>query len=281
MKIAYGTYAMPVTPLEEALPILAEIGYEGVELCVGPQHIGSTPAELTPERRKHLRGLLEQHKLGVPALMLTRRHVLEADVAKHQENIAFVLESVELAHDLGVERPVISLGIGGKSAQWEEVRNLIVDRMGDYARAAGENNFILAGEAHANAAVDRSDRALWVMQQVNHPNVGLHFDIVHFYLAGEDEAEAVRRMRPITVHTHIMDARRHSDGSFDLLLLGQGHLDSAAYVRAMYEEGWNDFITLEVSMRLWSRDDYDPLEAARYSYQSLESAFRKANVPRG
>lgn len=281
MKIAYGTYAMPTTPLEDALPLLAEIGYEGVELCIGPQHIGSTPAELTPERRKRLRGLLEQHRLGIPALFVARRPVLEPDAAKHQENIDFVLQSVELARDLGVERPVISLGIGGKSPQWEEVRNLIVDRLGDYARVARENNFVLAGEAHANAAVDRSDRALWVMQQVNHPNVGLHFDIVHFYLAGENEAEAVQRLLPITVHTHIMDARRHSDGSFDLLLLGQGDLDSTTYVRTMYDEGWNDFITLEVSMRIWSRDDYDPLEAARYSYRSLEKAFREANVPRG
>ncbi len=282
MKIAYGTYAMPVTPLEEALPILAELGYDGVEICIGPQHTGSLPAELTAERRRNLRGLLEQHHLGVPALFVARRHVLEPDKTQHQDNVRFVIETVEMARELGVERPVISVGIGGKTAHWEDVRTLIVDRLSDYGQAGIEHNFVLAGEAHVNAAVDRSERALWVMQQVNQPStVGLHFDIVHLFLAGEDEAEAVRRLMPITVHTHITDARKHADGSFELLLLGQGELDSTTYVRTMHEEGWNDFITLEVSTRVWSRDDYDPIEAARYSYASLDRAFQEANVPRG
>tara|TARA_Y100001001_G_scaffold70499_1_gene68518 strand:+ start:272 stop:445 length:174 start_codon:yes stop_codon:yes gene_type:complete len=36
MKIAYGTYAMPETRLEEAIPLLAGIGYDGIEICVSP-----------------------------------------------------------------------------------------------------------------------------------------------------------------------------------------------------------------------------------------------------
>ena len=280
MKIAYGTYAMPVTPLEEALPLLAGIGYEGVEICIGQRHVGSMPSELSQDRRAHLRGQLERYHLGVPALFVAQRHVLASDDAQHQDNIRFVIETVALARDLGVERPVISLGIGGKTAQWDDVRNLVVDRLSDYGSAGLEHNFVLAAEAHVNAAVDRSDRALWVMAQVNQPTVGLHTDIVHFFLAGEDEAEVVRKLMPITVHTHITDARKHNDGSFDLLLLGQGDLDSTTYVRTMYEQGWNDFITLEVSTRIWSREDYDPVEAARYSYASLERAFQEAAVPR-
>ena len=35
MKIAYGTYAMPAHMLEDAIPILARIGYDGVEIAVG------------------------------------------------------------------------------------------------------------------------------------------------------------------------------------------------------------------------------------------------------
>jgi sugar phosphate isomerase/epimerase len=281
MKIAYGTYAMPNTPLEDALPLLAGIGYEGVEICISPRHVGSMPADLSAERRRRLRGLLTRHGLGIPALFVAQRHVLELDETKHSENLHFVVESAALARELGVERPVISLGIGGKTAQWDEVRSLIVERLGDYARAGAEHNFVLAAEAHVNAAVDRSERALWVMQQVNQPTVGLHFDIVHFFLAGEDEAEAVRRLLPITVHTHITDARIHSDGTFDLLLLGEGELDAETYVRTMYEEGWNDFITLEVSTRVWSRPDYDPTAAARQSYAALDRAFRAAQIPRG
>ena len=35
VKIAYGTYAMPTVALEDAIPALADIGYDGVEICIG------------------------------------------------------------------------------------------------------------------------------------------------------------------------------------------------------------------------------------------------------
>ena len=40
MKIAYGTYALPETPLEAAIPMLADLGYDGVEICIIRQHAG-------------------------------------------------------------------------------------------------------------------------------------------------------------------------------------------------------------------------------------------------
>ena len=46
MKIVYGTYAMPTVPLEEAIPTLAAIGYDGIEIAIGPKHVGSMPDQL-------------------------------------------------------------------------------------------------------------------------------------------------------------------------------------------------------------------------------------------
>ena len=95
-------------------------------------------------------------------------------------------------------------------------------------------------------------RALcWLIDQVGSPRVGLHFDIVHFFMAGERIEDSVRALVPITVHTHITDAHRKPDGTFDLRLLGQGDLDSTAYMRAMHAAGWTGFITLEVSAAVW------------------------------
>ena len=138
-----------------------------------------------------------------------------------------------------------------------------------------------AGEAHCGAAVYNSDRAVWLFDTVDSPRVRMHFDIVHMFLAGEEIEHSVRTLVPYTAHTHITDARRHPDGKFDLLLLGQGELDSVAYVRAMKAAGWDDFITLEVSTMVWSKPEYDPIAAAEYCYGTLTQAFQEAGVPRG
>ncbi|NOZ21446.1 MAG: sugar phosphate isomerase/epimerase [Planctomycetes bacterium] len=280
MKIAYGTYAMPMLPLEEAVPALAEMGYDGVEICISPKHQGSMPDEIAPERRRKLKQLLENHALGVPALFMLG-HVFTEDETEHQQTLEHTRKVAQLARDLGMrEPPVLAIGIGGRSKRWEEIRGRIVERLRDYADLADREDFILAGEAHCGAAVDRSERVAWLFDTVAHPRVRFHFDIVHLFLAGEEIEDAVRTLVPYTAHTHITDARRHADGAFDLLLLGQGDLDSVRYMKAMKEAGWTDFITLEVSTRVWSKPDYDPIEAARFCYASLDRAFHEAGVPR-
>ena len=280
MRIAYGTYATPDLPLEQAAPLLAEIGYDGVEVCVSPRHAASMPEEMDPARRRQLRELLGRLALGIPAVF-TLGHVLAADEDEHRRTQEHVRRCAGLARDLGADSPVVALGIGGRTEHWEDVKGRIVDQLGDYGRLAEEEGFLLAAEAHCGAAVDRSERALWAIESVGSPAVRLHFDIVHFYLAGEDETEAVERLLPITGHTHVTDARRHGDGRFDLLLLGQGDLDAAAYVKAMAAGGMAGLPHPGGERPHLGRDDYDAAAAARISYDSMTRAFEEAGVERG
>jgi sugar phosphate isomerase/epimerase len=280
MKIAYGTYAMPTVPLEEGIPALAKMGYDGVEICIGPKHHQAMPEQISPERRKSLRKLLSDNGMGVPALFMLG-HILTDDANQHQQTLEHVRHCAQLARDLGLRNPpVLAIGLGGRSPQWEEKRQRMVDLLHDYAKLAEREQFVLAGEAHCGAAVDRSERIVWLFKTVNHPQIRFHFDIVHLFLAGEKIEEAVKTLLPYTAHTHITDARKHPDRKFDLLLLGQGQLDSVAYMRAMKENGWMDFITLEVSTMVWSKPGYDWAAAAKFCYGTIDNAFRQAGVPR-
>ncbi|MBD3182549.1 TIM barrel protein [Candidatus Poribacteria bacterium] len=278
MKIAYGTYATPMLSLEESLEMIKNIGYDGVEICISPKH-KSMPEDLDAEKRDNLKGMLKKMELGVPALFMLGA-VLNEDKKIHQERLELAKHVRQLAEDFDLgDTPVLSVGIGGKSNMWESHRNMLIDLLGDYSKVAEREDFILAIEAHARAMVDRSKRAIWVIETADSPNIKLHFDIVHFFLAGEPIAETVHKLVPYTGHTHITDAKIKEKG-FELLLLGQGDLDSVEYVKAMHEAGWDDFITLEVSTMVWSKEEYDPVEAAEFSYNSLNEAFKEAGVPR-
>ena len=282
MKIAYGTYAMPAHMLEDAIPILANIGYDGVEICAGPRHVGSLPDAMTSKRRAAIRGLLADHGMGVPATFATALHVHETEGAKHAANLEFARELNGLMRDFVPDRePVLAFGIGGRDFEWLKIRDSLAAAGREYGALAEREGFHLAVEAHSGAAVDRTNRALWLIDQIGNDRVKLHFDMVHFFLAGETAEEAVPALLPITGHTHVTDARVHDDGSRDLLVLGQGELDTTGYVRAMHEAGWDDFITLEVSGMVWGRPDYDAVGAAEFAYATLDGAFREAGVPRG
>jgi len=281
MKIAYGTYATPAISLEEVIPILADTGYDGIEICHGPKHVGSMPNEITPERRQRIKELLAEHHLGVPALF-PLGHIFAKDDAEHQSTVAWIRDCARLAQDLELPSPpVIAIGIGGKTDEYVDIRDTVVQQLQDYAKLAEEEDFVLAGEAHVNAAFDRSERIAWLFDSVGHPRIRFHFDIVHLFLANETIEDAVRTLLPYTAHTHVTDAEKLPDGKFDLKLPGTGDLDLVAYVRAMHECGWDDYITLEISTRVWSEPDFDQVEAAKSCYATLDGAFREAGVPRG
>ena len=281
MRLAYGTYAMPTVPLEEAIPLLKGIGYDGVELCISSERFHTLPDQIDAARRKRLRTLLRENDLGIPALMVIRRKALARDDAEHRQNLEQIQKAAELARDLGAgDVPVISMAFGGKTDLWDAQRDELVSRLRDYAQLAAEEDLVLAGEAHRGAAVDCTERALWVVRSVGDSRVRLHFDIVHFFMAGEAIEDSVRALVPITAHTHVTDARRRADGGFDLCLPGEGDLDLITYVKAMHESGWSDFITLEVSGSVWSKEGYDPVAAATSCYGSLSKAFREAGVHR-
>ncbi len=281
MKIAYGTYAMPTMPLEEAFPTLARIGYDGVEICLSSRHVGATADQMDTQRRTRLRDLLRGHGLGVPAIFILGG-IYTPNQEDHQANLERMRVCAGLARDLGMdEPPVLATGFGGRNEEWDAIKRELVEQLRDYAEVAEQEDFILAGEAHAGAAVNCSERIVWLLDEVAHPRIRLHFDIVHLFLAGEPIEDAVMTLVPYTAHTHITDARRHEDGTFELVLLGQGELDAATYVRAMRDAGWEGYITLEVSAMVWSQDDYDPVAAAEFCYESLTTAFERAGAPRG
>ena len=278
MKLAYGTYAMPTVPLEEAIPGLARIGYEGIEICLGPNHVGAELTDFDPGRRASLRALLAEHHLGVPALFMLGS-IYTPDAQAHQDNLARVRQAVQLARDLGVdEPPVIAIGFGARQDQWDEVREPLAALLRDYGSLADELDFTLAGEAHAGAAVNCSDRIIWLLDRVGHPRVRLHFDIVHLFLSGEPISQSVLRLLPYTAHTHVTDAIRKPDGGFTLVLPGTGDLDLVEYVGAMKRFGWEDFITLEISTMVWSQPDYDVWGAAQHCYDAMTAAATKAGA---
>lgn len=279
MHIAYGTYAIPDLPLQQAIPALAHLGYQGIEICLGPRHEDALPANLDAPAREALRAALTEHALEVPALFLLGQ-VFTEDAAQHQATLEHLRLCAQLGRDLGLARPVLAMGFGGAKANWESHRQRLVDLLGDVAAVAREEDFVFAGEAHCGAMVDRSERITWLLEAAHDERVRLHFDIVHLFLAGEAVGDAVAALLPYTAHTHITDAIRRPDGSFQLVLLGDGELDTVGYLAAMAKGGWQGAITLEVSTMVWGQPEYDWQAAAAQSYVRLARAFTEAGVGR-
>jgi sugar phosphate isomerase/epimerase len=277
IALAYGTYGMADFSPPEAIDHIAAAGYAGIELTLADGYRDAAP-RLDPAIARAVRERLAATGTGLVAI-LSRINVL-GSAAEHLANLAILDEQAASGQACGAgEGAIITFTMGGKSADWLDQRDTLVDRLAALGARASANGTVLAVEPHVGGLVDSAERATWLIDRVGNERVRLNFDISHFSVPGlQYRTDAlVDRLAPLAVHAHVKDSVATEDG-FRFVLPGAGGFDYAAYFAAMQHAGWTRPITVEVSAMVFRRPDYDPLEAMRTSFAALDRARRGAST---
>lgn len=276
-RIAYGTYGMPEEDLRAAIPRLSEIGYEGLEICVGEAY-PTAPQKLSKEKRSELRTMVSDLDLEIPSLMLLSQ-VLTHDPREYQQQLEAFRAAAELANDLAVSEniPVLTTTLGGGTMTWEKDREALADRIAEVGEIIAKAGTRFAVEPHVGSILEHPHHAAWLIQRINSSSVRLNFDISHFAVAGYPLEDTVAQIAPLAIHTHVKDGRM-VDGNVQWLLPGEGDFDYAAYFQAMAKADWRGCITVEISGMIFSKPNYDPWHAAEFSWKTLSTGRKEARI---
>jgi inosose dehydratase len=278
MRISYCTWGMMKVGIEEAIPAIARIGYQGIELAITP----GWPTDLDTldaSQRRCIGQLLTQYHLALSAVA-GHTSMCELDPEKNAANLERLRRAIDLAAELAPwsDPPVLASLAGGPEGSWEERRERVAERVYALGEYAAQRGVILAVEPHSGTAFDTPEKAVWLMETVNHPAVRLNFDISHFDIIGIGIDECVPQMAPLSVHTHVKDQRgRYPKHEF--LTPGSGPFDFVHYLSAMHQAGYAGFIGMEVSVMVQRKPGYDPFVDAALGYYALVHAFNAAQVP--
>ena len=279
MKLAYSTWGMPTVPADVSIPYLAQLGFDGIELTVIPGYTTDLSI-LTSRQRQQIQQLLHQHQLTLSAVS-AHTSLMDPEPKLHLANMERLKMAVDLAVELqtGSSRPVVNTTPGGRPDQWSVDKQQLIDRLGELIDYATEFQVIIALEPHIGVMIETPQQICELIETVNSPYLRANFDISHFEILGLPMSETIPLMVPKTVHTHVKD-QRGLHPNFEFLIPGEGDFDYVAYLQTMSEYGYQGFITVEVSMMVQRRTDYDPLLAATQSYYTLSQAFATANIQR-
>ena len=275
MKIGYSTWGMPQVEIDEAVGHLSSLGYDGIEITVIPGYTTEL-STLTHDERCRIRNLFKKHNMEMPAIA-GHTSLLEPNVRQHKTNMKRLKDTVELAADLtmGELVPCLDTTPGGKPEEWSDARDRLLNELGDLVAFGTSYGVNIAIEPHIGCCLCDIERTLWLLKQINSNYLKLNYDISHFEVAGVPTSESVAALAPHSIHTHVKDQRGRAP-DFEFLIPGEGDFDYVEYLDAMEAAGYNDYITVEISMMVQNRDDYDPLEAAGLAYLTLENAFEKS-----
>ena len=279
MKLGYSTWGMPKVPVDAAIAHLAGLGFDGVELTVIPGYTTEL-SRLDGVERKHIQELLEKHHLMLPAIA-AHSNLLSDDPTTHKANMARLKGAVDLAVELAQENimPVVNTTSGGRPEEWGTFLDLLVKRTGELVEYAEPQGVTIAMEPHVWSAIDTPEKMLQLLELVDSQYLKVNFDISHFDIMGLDIEDTVAKIAPYTTHTHVKDQRGRMP-NFEFLIPGEGDFDYVSYLKAMQAHGYDGFITVEISVIVQRRPDYNPFAAAALSYKTLSRAFMEAGMTR-
>ena len=280
LLLSYSTWGMPTVPIATAVAHCARLGFDGLELTVIPGW-STDAAGLDAAARRRIRALYDEHGLELCGVT-GNTPLLVSDPDERARNLERLCGYIDLTAELQRpgERLAVSTTSGGQSADWDGAKGTLVEHCGELAAYAARRGVIVGLEPHVGAALHTPEQVLWLLEQVDSPALRVHFDISHFNVQGYDMETVIAQLAPHSVHTHLKDERgRAPDHQF--LIPGEGECDYVRYLRAMDRAGYDGHITVEISVMVQRRSDYDPLAVAARSYGVLAQAFERAGIARG
>lgn len=264
--LGYNTNGFAHHRLEDALTILADLGYRSVALTLDHHALDPYDSDL-PRQLEGVRELLRQRGLRSvietgARFLLDPRHkhqptLVSGEPRQRERRLDFLRRAVDIAAELQADAVSFWSGAPRDDAPDE----VLLDRLAEGCRLlcahADRRQVRLAFEPEPGMLIDTMARFDALRARVDHPRFGLTIDVGHLHCLGEVPIAAVLgEWRERLWNLHIEDMRR---GVHDHLMFGEGEMDFAPVLRALEEMGYEGGLHVELS---------------RHSHNAVETAER-------
>ena len=254
-RLAFSTNAFKKNTLDEAIDVIGDIGYAGVELMADLHH--AYPPTMDAARRAQAQQHLAARKLPVSNVNAFTLFAcgdtyhptwIEDDAASRERRIEHTLHCIDLAAQFGAK--TISLQPGGPTIGTTITRDLAAERYAEglsrVLPKAKERNLILAIEPEPGLFIETAGEYLEFKNRffANEPNVLMNCDIGHLFCVGDDPAAVIRDHAEHVAHVHLEDIGKNRVHQH--LTPGKGVIDFAEIFRALDDIGYEGWTTVEL-----------------------------------
>ncbi len=278
--LGYGTNGFANHDLDDALAVIADLGYGAAALTLDHAHLNPYGAGVAARTAAVATRLA---RLGLRCVVETGARYLLDRTRKHQptllsddpsRRIDFLVRAVAIAADLGADCVSFWSGVPAPglpaSTAWQRLRAGVAAVLAQ----ADRRGVRLGLEPEPGMLVAHLDDALRVHRELGAPAaLGLTLDVGHCVaIEREPAADCVRRAAPLLVNVQLDDAR---PGVHEHLEFGAGDLDLVATLAALDEVGYRGVAAVELP-----RHSHAAPVVARSSMVALRAALARRQVPR-
>ncbi|MFE0250922.1 sugar phosphate isomerase/epimerase family protein [Streptomyces sp. NPDC059010] len=254
LRLGYGTNGLTDLRLDDALALLADLGYDGVGLTLDHMHLDPLAPDLAARTRR-LAGRLDTLGLDVTVetgaryvLDPRRKHgpsLLDPDPDDRARRVDLLIRAVQVAADLGAHAVHCFSGITPPGTDPDTAWHRLADALTPVLAAATRAGIPLAVEpepGHLLSTLADFHRLRRTLDAPQH--LGLTLDIGHCQcLEPLSPADCVRAAAPWLRHVQIEDMRR---GIHEHLPFGDGEIDFPPVLAALSATGYQGLTVVEL-----------------------------------
>ncbi|WP_151770226.1 sugar phosphate isomerase/epimerase family protein [Streptomyces abyssomicinicus] len=280
LRLGYGTNGLADLRLDDALALLADLGYDGVGLTLDHMHLDPLAPGLAARTtalaaRLAGLGLSVTVETGARYVLDPRRKhgpsLLDPDPDDRGRRVDLLLRAVRVAADLGAHAVHCFSGVLPRGADEESAWKRLTETLApvlDAAEASGVPLAIEPEPGHLLADLAGFHRLRRLLGDP--PALGLTLDIGHCQcLEPRPPADCVREAAPWLRHVQIEDMRR---GVHEHLSFGEGEIDFPPVLAALAATGYRGLTVVELPRHSHA--------GPRYAEHSL-SFLRRAEAAAG
>ena len=246
MKISFAMpspeEAKSMEDYKKDLEKIAELGYAGVEPLIGNPEAANW---------KGFHGMLKQCNLELSGLRTGLVYIKEGlsfstpDENVRRKAIERLIDIIKFASAFGKPNILIGLMQGRikETDELIEVKNRIVDCLGNCASAAEKHEIILALEPVNRYELNYNntvDEIIQMICKIGSKQVKILLDTFHMNIEEKSIGESIVKAKDHIGHVHFADSNR--------LAPGKGHLDFQEIMKALKEICYNGYITIECEL---------------------------------
>ncbi|XVS67578.1 EboA domain-containing protein [Actinosynnema sp. CA-299493] len=277
--LGYGTNGFANHRLDDALAVIADLGYTGVALTLDHHHLDPFARDL-PQQVEKVAARLD--RLGLGVVVETGARFLLDPWHKHHPTLVsdaqevrvdFLLRAVDIAADLGADcvsfwSGIVPAGVDDDEA-WRRMRSGVTAVLAGAVR----RGVPLALEPEPGMLVERLDQALRLHADLGSPELlGITLDVGHCVaVEPEDAAACIRRAGDLLLNVQLDDML---PGVHEHLEFGEGDLDLPATLAALDDIGYTGLAGVELP-----RHSHAAPDVARRAMSALREASPRREAP--
>ena len=253
MKLAYSTNAFKRYSLNDAIRMIAEIGYEGIELLCDSPH--AYPPIFQDKEIHSFKNQIAKFRLVISNLNAFTLYSIsdvyhpswiEDDKLSRELRITHTMNCIKLAKKIGAKNLSTEPGgpVMGRKTNMKYLEKMFIEGLNRVVPIAEEENIKILIEPEPNLLLENSNQFLNFIKNFSTENVGLNFDIGHFYCVGEDPTEIIYKLSEYIEHFHLADIA--SNRIHNHLIPGEGSINFSSVFKAIEGIGYRGFVTVEL-----------------------------------